>query len=241
LIVLGFDTATPATAIALMLPDGTTLRARDDPGAGERPGHVTRLLPLAAGLLEQASVAWRELDRVAVGVGPGTFTGLRIGVATARGLAQALDVELVGVSSLRVLAMGAVASQRQSNQGGEAPGVLAVIDARRGEVFAAAYGDGAELAPVRAVAPEDVASVVGEASARDGRPRRWLAVGDGAVRFRDALAALEIPTAEDASPLHRVDGGVLCELASSSAGGSLDSILPDYRRRPDAEIALDRP
>jgi tRNA threonylcarbamoyladenosine biosynthesis protein TsaB len=238
-IVLGLDTATPATAVALRLSDGSILRARDDPDAGERPGHVTRLLSMAQALLEQAAVTWRQLDRVAVGVGPGTFTGLRIGVATARGLAQALDVELVGVSSLRVLATGAAASQAQDEQEVGAHGVLAVIDARRGEVFAAAYGDGSELASARALAPEDLASVLREASARDQRPRRWLAVGDGAARFRGALAALEIPTAEDASPLHRVDGGVLCEIASGVSGSGLNSILPDYRRRPDAEIALD--
>jgi tRNA threonylcarbamoyladenosine biosynthesis protein TsaB len=238
-IVLGLDTSTPATAVALRLSDGSILRARDDPDAGDRPGHVTRLLSLAQALLDQAAVTWRQLDRVAVGVGPGTFTGLRIGVATARGLAQALDVELVGVSSLRVLATGAAASQPQDEQEVGAYGVLAVIDARRGEVFAAAYGDGSELASARAVAPTDLATVLEEASQHDRRPRKWLAVGDGAVRFRDALATVEIPIAEDASLLHRVDGGVLCELACSVSGSALNSILPDYRRRPDAEIALD--
>ena len=106
MIVLGLDTATPATVVGLRLADGRTLQARDDPEARQRPGHATRLLPLANDLLVEAHIDWSELERIAVGVGPGTFTGLRIGIATARGLAQSLGVELVGVSSLRALAQG---------------------------------------------------------------------------------------------------------------------------------------
>src|SRR5438270_13363286 len=130
MIVLGFDTSTPATAVALRLADVHTLQARDDPTPGAHPGHATQLLELARGVLEQAGVGWKEIERLAVGVGPGTFTGLRVGVATARGLAQSLDAELVGVSSLQALAEGADA---------DVQGVLSVIDARRGEIFAAAY------------------------------------------------------------------------------------------------------
>src|ERR1044072_821152 len=90
--LLAFDTATPATAVALSLEDGRTLTRQHRPGAGERPGHVTELLPLAQELLAQAGIGFASLDRSAVGVGPGTFTGLRIGVATARALAQAHDL-----------------------------------------------------------------------------------------------------------------------------------------------------
>lgn len=107
MIVLGFDTSTPATAVALRLPGGTIIQARDDPKEGDRPGHATRLLALAADLLAGAGLRFADLERIAVGVGPGTFTGLRVGVATARGLAQSLDVKLVGVSSLRALAVAA--------------------------------------------------------------------------------------------------------------------------------------
>ena len=136
MIVLGLDTATSATVVGLRLADGRTLQGRDDPDARQRPGHTTRLLPLANDLLVEADIDWPQVERIAIGVGPGTFTGLRIGIATARGLAQSLGVELVGVSSLRALANGA--SQ-------EAPRVLAAIDARRGEVFIAAYDAGQEL------------------------------------------------------------------------------------------------
>ncbi len=155
MIVLGLDTATPATVVGLRLADGRTLQARDDPEAQQRPGHATRLLPLANDLLAEANIDWHELERIAVGVGPGTFTGLRIGIATARGLAQSLGVELVGVSSLRALAHGA------SDQ---AQRVLAVIDARRREVFLAAYEDGQELIAPQAVSPDGVAELLESAA-----------------------------------------------------------------------------
>ncbi len=286
MIVLGFDTATSATVVGLRLADGTTLQARDDPAAGERPGHTTRLLPLASELLAQAGLGWEELERIAVGVGPGTFTGLRIGVATARGLAQALGVEVVGVSTLRVLAETALRvspgpataakgpgnaanthvlcgeadtpheatdSPRALGAGGPSSagrGVLAAIDARRGEAFAAAYDAEGELTPPRALAPQALGSILtqvnrsretlasGEHPRFDQR-RDWLAVGDGAVRYRGHLEALAIAVPADSSPLHRVDAGVLCELALSAPGGAPEAVLPDYRRRPDAEIALD--
>ena len=259
MIVLGFDTATPATAVALRLADGTTLRARDDPAPGERPGHTARLLPLADELLAQAGVGWSALQRIAVGVGPGTFTGLRVGVATARGLAQSLGVEVVGVGTLEVLARAAL--QAAVGEGQQQPRVLAAIDARRGEAFAAAWGAESggpprELAPPRALAPADLAALPGrvgdrsrETPASGEHPRSeqprldrsaWLAVGDGALRFREHLEAIAVAVPEDASPLHRVDAGVVCELALDAPTGALEAVLPDYRRRPDAEIALQR-
>jgi tRNA threonylcarbamoyladenosine biosynthesis protein TsaB len=259
-IVLGFDTATSATAVALRLADGTTLRARDDPAPGERPGHTARLLPLADDLLARAGLDWSALQRIAVGVGPGTFTGLRVGVATARGLAQSLGVEVVGVGTLEVLARAAL--RAAVGEGQQQPHVLAAIDARRGEAFAAAWGAESggpprELAPPRALAPADLAALpgrVGDRSPetpasgehpRSDKPRRpdqsaWLAVGDGALRFREHLEAIAVAVPEDASPLHRVDAGVVCELALDAPAGALEAVLPDYRRRPDAEIALQR-
>ncbi len=273
MIVLGFDTATPATAVALRLEDGTTLRARDDPRAGQRPGHTTRLLPLARGLLEQAQLRWDALELIAVGVGPGTFTGLRVGVATARALAQSLGIDAVGVSTPHVLAraairgaagtgeLGGAAAGAPGGLGAREPGgagadalegagarelaapaaaevppegVLAVIDARRGEAFVAPFAS-YELAPVRALPPSELASV----AAATGPDLTWRAVGDGAVRFRTELEAAGIAVPSDDSPLHAVDAGVLCELALATPHGAPEAVLPDYRRRPDAEIALE--
>jgi tRNA threonylcarbamoyladenosine biosynthesis protein TsaB len=247
MIVLGFDTSTPATAIGLRLPDGATVQARDDPTHGERPGHATRLLPLAAGLLAQAGLSFADVDRIAVGVGPGTFTGLRIGLASARGLAQSLDAELLGVSSLRALALSAARGETRDE------GVLALIDARRGEAFAGAYVPAEEplladreptppreLASPRALAPAEFGEILQDVAATGENVMGWIAVGNGAVLYRDALASLGIRTPADDSPLHRVSGEAICALASCADAQPIDTVLPDYRRRPDAELARER-
>ncbi len=243
MIVLGFDTATRSTAVALCLGDGSTLQARDDPGTSEHPGHATRLLSMADELLGSAGIGWGAIDRIAVGLGPGTFTGLRVGVATARGLAQSLGVDLVGVSSLRALAESALRSELN----GSHHVVLAVLDARRGEAFAAAYemtdrGSAEELVPPRALAPEDLGGVVEQAEAVIGEEqgRRWQAIGDGAVRFRGDLQAAGVTVPPDSSPLHLLSAEAICDLgARTEAVASGEAIVPDYRRRPDAEIALE--
>ncbi len=228
MIVLGLDTATPATVVGLRLTDGHTLEGRDDPDARQRPGHATRLLPLANDLLVEARIDWPELERIAIGTGPGTFTGLRIGIATARGLAQSLGVELVGVSSLRALAHGA---------SDHAQRVLAVIDARRGEVFLAAYEGGQELIAPRAVSPDGVAELL-ENAAIDTQAEQWLALGDGAILYREAFERAGMHVAEDRREHHRIQAHAICQLGEQ-ASASEQPILPDYRRRPDAEIALE--
>ena len=245
MIVLGFDTCTPATAIGLRLPDGATMQARDDPRHGERPGHATRLLPLAASLLAQAGLRFADVDRIAVGVGPGTFTGLRIGVASARGLAQSLNAELVGVSSPRALALAAARGEARDE------GVLALIDARRGEAFAAAYAPAGEtiadreptppreLLSPRALAPADFGEILHDVAANGENVMEWVAVGNGAVIYRDALASLAIRVPSDDSSLHRVSGEAICTLAAFGVARAIDAVLPDYHRRPDAELALE--
>jgi tRNA threonylcarbamoyladenosine biosynthesis protein TsaB len=233
--VLGFDTATRATTVALLDVDSEQgVERRDDPPVGTRPRHTTRLMALIVEVLRAAGATWTEIDRIAVGVGPGTFTGLRIGVATAQALARARDIELVGVSTLHALARGAAADASVDHDG-----VVAVIDARRGEVFAAGWGTGdavrADAPPVlrpRALAPQALADTM----RADGRP--WLAVGDGAVEFREALehAGARIPEPE--SRLHRVSAAEHCRLALALRPGPPEGIQPEYLRLPDAEINL---
>jgi tRNA threonylcarbamoyladenosine biosynthesis protein TsaB len=153
-----------------------------------------------------------------VGIGPGSFTGLRIGIATARGLAQGWDVPLVGVSTLRALA--AVP---------EAPSVAAVIDARRGEAFAAAWRDGEEVLAPAALVPEALAETL---AAIEPRP---LAVGDGALRFRGILESAGAGIPPDGDPLHRVSARQVCRLGAEARTTGRDAVLPDYLRLPDAE------
>jgi tRNA threonylcarbamoyladenosine biosynthesis protein TsaB len=221
--VLGLDTATPATVAGILRADGECFEARHDPEEGERPGHATRLLELVDTVLAAAGLRSGDVDRVAVGIGPGSFTGLRIGIATARGLAQGWDVDLVGVSTLRALAAGV-----------EAPSVAAVIDARRGETFAAAWRDGEEVLAPAALAPEALA---GALAAIDPKP---LAVGDGALRFRAILESAGAGVPPDGDPLHRVSARQVCRLGAEARTAERDAVLPHYLRLPDAETRRPR-
>jgi tRNA threonylcarbamoyladenosine biosynthesis protein TsaB len=224
-IVLGFDTATPATVVGLLDDAGAggVRERRHDPAAGERPGHAAQLLALASELLAQAGIAFADVDRVGVGLGPGGFTGLRIGVATARALAQSSGAELAGVSTLRALA---VAAAPQAPAG---TGVLAVVDARRSEVFAAGWRDGEQVLEQVALAPAALA-----ARLREGG-ERWLAVGDGSLRFRPDLEGAGCLVAPDSSPLHAVSAEAICRLALAAPQATArDLVVPDYLRPPDA-------
>ncbi|HTB70161.1 MAG TPA: tRNA (adenosine(37)-N6)-threonylcarbamoyltransferase complex dimerization subunit type 1 TsaB [Solirubrobacteraceae bacterium] len=238
--VLGFDTATHATVVGLRLADGSTLQAHDDPPPDAHPGHATRLLAMAAELLGQAGIRWSAIERIAVGVGPGRFTGLRVGIATARGLAQSLGVELAGVSTLHALALGAM---RRSGTEGAGRGTIAVIDARRGEAFASAFAaDREEVAFAQALDPLALERIVAEIERRGGPAgQSWQAVGDGAVRFAPELRAGGVTVAAEGSALHALDAAALCELgAGACAASALEEMLPDYRRAPDAALARDR-
>jgi tRNA threonylcarbamoyladenosine biosynthesis protein TsaB len=229
MIVLGIDTATAATAVALGGESGPLREARDDPPAGAHPGHATRLLAMVDELLGGAGLELGDVQRIAVGVGPGTFTGLRVGIATARALAQSAGSELVGVSSLAALAAPALSRARSEERT-----VLATIDARRREVFAAPYSPGGELlAGAQAIAPAGIGGLVEQSGAVQP-----LGVGDGALRYRAELEAAGVEVPEDGSPLHRVTAAAICELGQSGAGGDYAEVLPEYLRRPDAELAL---
>jgi tRNA threonylcarbamoyladenosine biosynthesis protein TsaB len=149
-LTLAFDTAT-GVATSALVDDGELL--------GERASRAQTLLEDVDALLRQGGAHPRDLDALAIGVGPGSFTGVRIGLATARGLALALDLQGAGVSTLDALAAGATAA-------------LPVIDARRREVFTIVAGAPAVLEP-------------GEIEVAEGT----VCVGDGAVRYREVLEA----------------------------------------------------
>ncbi len=124
--ILALDTATPSTAVAVQTADGHAIDLCDAPAPGARGEHAEQVLTLAAAALAQAELDWAAIDLVVVGTGPGGYTGLRIGIATARALGRACAARLAGVCTLRALA--------EPREGV----VLALIDARRGELFAAA-------------------------------------------------------------------------------------------------------
>jgi tRNA threonylcarbamoyladenosine biosynthesis protein TsaB len=221
-VVIGFDTATADTAVAALRADELILETSIGPDQPGRPRHATVLLPEIERAAEAAG-GWGQVERLAVGIGPGSFTGLRIGIATARALGQAQDLPLAPVSSLRALGRGLAAAAN----GGP---VMPLIDARRGELFAALYDPaGAEIWPPFVAAPEDVVERIAQL---DSAP---LAGGDGALRFREELAAggAEIPG--EAEPLHRVAARELCAIGATAEPRRPEDVTPVYLRQPDAE------
>jgi tRNA threonylcarbamoyladenosine biosynthesis protein TsaB len=219
-IVLAMDTATPSTVAGVLLADGRVVEARDDPPEGSRGEHASRLLGLVERALDQGGVTWDDVERIAVGVGPGGFTGLRIGIATARALAQARGLPLAPVSSLATLAAGADAAGSAT---------AAVIDARRGEVFAGVWAGGSELLAPAALAPAALAERL------RALERPVQAVGDGAVRFRTEFEGAGVVVPVDGSAVHRIAAAPLCRLGAEGEPADRDRLLPDYRREPDAK------
>ncbi|HEY1357348.1 MAG TPA: tRNA (adenosine(37)-N6)-threonylcarbamoyltransferase complex dimerization subunit type 1 TsaB [Thermoleophilaceae bacterium] len=213
--VLGFDTSTAATSACVLRADGEAFE-RDT--APDSPAHASELLPAVAEVMERAGLDYGGLDAIAVGVGPGTFTGLRIGVATARALAASAAVELRPVSSLAALAEGIEAEAR-----------LPLTDAKRQEVFAALY-EGAERrwGPL-AAPPDEVVERVRESGVKP------LAAGDGSVRFRGVLEAGGILVEPDGSRAHLVRALHICRLAPAVSPAPPEAVLPEYVRLPDAK------
>ncbi|HVS99533.1 MAG TPA: tRNA (adenosine(37)-N6)-threonylcarbamoyltransferase complex dimerization subunit type 1 TsaB [Solirubrobacterales bacterium] len=221
MVVVGFDTATPDTA-ACAWRDGEVL-AEAQLGLSERgrPRHATGLLAEVERCAEAAG-GWAAVDLIAVGLGPGSFTGLRVGIATARGLTAGLGVPARGVSTLDALGAGIAAAGATGER-------LAVLDGYRGEVFVALYGAGGETRREPAVMrPEELAERLGAGSDPPS------VAGSGAIRFRDELegaGGIRIP--DDADPVHRVAARHVCALAAAGKGSG--SLEPIYLRPPDAE------
>jgi tRNA threonylcarbamoyladenosine biosynthesis protein TsaB len=218
--LLGFDTSTSASSACVLRDDGESFEVAPEPqrlAAG--PAHARELMPAIADVMERAGVGFEELDAVAVGVGPGTFTGLRIGIATARALAGARGLLVRPVSSLAALAEGIDAELR-----------LPLIDARRGELFAALYDTGGVIWEPFVATPDAVA----ERARKAGPGLR--AAGDGSIRFRGVLEAAGIGVDADESRSHVVRALHVCRLAQTLPGEPPETVLPDYLRAPDAKI-----
>ena len=217
--LLGFDTSTAASSACVLRSDGEAFEVTPAPERLTRPpAHASELMPAVADVMERAGIGWDELEAIAVGVGPGAFTGLRIGVTTARALAHAAELPLRPVSSLAALAAGIEAEER-----------LAVIDAKRGELFALLEGPAGPAWEPRALTPGELVERVGAAGARP------LAAGDGSIRFREALEAAGITVEPDGEGAHVVRGLHVCRLAQGVADEPPETVLPDYLRAPDAK------
>ena len=194
--VVAFDTA---TAVA------TTALVRDGELLAERVTAPIRVLEDVELLLREAGARPRDLDALVVGTGPGSFTGVRLGLAAARGLAFALDVPVAGVSTLDALAAGA-------------PDALAVIDAKRRELFVRRDGEIVALPAAAFEAP--------------GR----TCVGDGAVRYREHLEATGAVVPQDEDERHVPRARFHVELARDFVAAEL--VEPVYVRAPDADRML---
>jgi tRNA threonylcarbamoyladenosine biosynthesis protein TsaB len=234
--IVGIDTSTSATSVAVLVPAGREVERHDEPGRDERPRHAETLQPLLEQALAQAEVTWEGVALICVGTGPGGFTGLRLGISTARALAQGHDLPIVGVSSLEALARGI---ELVGPQELDLPGhpdlhgpVLAVIDARRGEVWASAYRHHRTTMEPIAITPAELAERV--AARREWGRSPMLGVGDGAVRFRAELERAGVAVPADSSRAHRVSALMICRLGRAREPVDRDALLPDYRREPDA-------
>ena len=217
--LLGLDTATSAAAACVLRADGEAFEVAPPAERLLRPpAHATELMPAVAEAMERAEVDWDDLDAIAVGIGPGTFTGLRIGIATARALATAAGLPLRRVSSLAALGEGIDGLVK-----------LPLIDARRGEVFAALYEGEREFWPPFVTRPEGLIDQLGNASVTP------LAAGDGSLRFRGMLEEAGIPVEPDESGAHVVRALNVCRLGRSAQDESPEAVLPEYLREPDAK------
>ncbi len=218
-MILGLDTSTATSTACLLRADGTAHEALPDPRAlTAPPAHARELLPAITAVMDEAGAEFSDLEAIAVGVGPGTFTGLRIGIATARTLAAASRLPLRPVSSLAALAAGM----------GDGP-ALGLIDAKRGELFAGLYESGRQRWAPFVASPQEVAQRVEES---DLRPR---AAGDGSIRFRGVLEAAGISVDLDESRSHLVRALHVCRLAEGVPDALPETVLPEYLRAPDAK------
>lgn len=225
MLVLAIETSTPQTTVAL----GTDQEVIGSVLLSWGKGHSEIVVPAVHSLLHWSGVDLRRVAGVAVGLGPGLFTGLRVGVSTARALSQVLRVPIVGVPSLDVLAFSARHSRWR---------IAAVTDAKRGEVFYAFYrpvpGGVARESEYAVGSPERLVAEL------EATREETLLVGGGALRYRhvldEAAPAVEFGSVSTAFPL----AVSLLELAlprfHREETSRPEAVVPYYLRKSDAEI-----
>ncbi len=238
MLILSIETATQQVGVAVGTSDATLASFHES----EDRRHAETLVPAIKDVCEQAQVSLADIDAVAVDVGPGLFTGLRVGLATAKAIAHACDVPMLGLTSLEVLAFSARDCDRN---------ILATVDARREEIFYALYhrrsdipGAMACIEEPQVAKPDDVVKHLtdfqGAPSVQDvpsNRPSALVVVGDGAQRYHELFEA--VPGFDLRPPLYPSSAD-LVELAHIHArqGGFMSpaEVVPQYLRAPDARI-----
>ena len=214
MIVLALDTAGADCAVALFDTASRKMLCELTETIGR--GHAERLMAMIDEVLEGAGVDLQDVGRISVTIGPGSFTGIRVGVATARGLALSLGVEAVGISTLEVLAAEALERRRKSDGADDARPVLVAMDAKRGELYVQLFSatgrslDEAAVLPVAEV--RDAAAAASVEIVGSGQP---LLAGEAA-----------------AGPADRFPIGRVARLALSAKPGKPK---PLYLRGPDAK------
>jgi tRNA threonylcarbamoyladenosine biosynthesis protein TsaB len=236
MLILALDTTTRAGSAAIVR-DGAIVREHvGDPSLT----HGQRLPADLMHLLEAAHVRLDAVDLFAVAAGPGSFTGLRVGIATIQGLAVATSKRVVPVSVLDALARAATlpsvvaASVRASHDY-----IAAWMDAQRGEVFAAIYEASSRRVVVEPTSASPAATLDAWAAYCASRALRFI--GDGALRYRNEI---EARLGERAHVLDRVPplAGIIGAIAAERAAEAVlpHAVIPIYIRRPDAELARAR-
>lgn len=238
MLVLGVESATDTTGVALADEGGVLACAT----ASRRRRHGESIAPAIEFVCARAGVVAAQLDAVAVDVGPGLFTGLRVGVATAKGLGFALDIPVVEMTSLELLALDMARRSRALDDRGCGV-LLPVVDARRGQLFAARFRlrDGAapDDAPVqegedRLVDPERLTADVGTIVAEGGRV---LCAGDGARRYEQQLRVAGASVLADiAAPDPAILAAVGLDRARAGAGREAAKVAARYLRPADVRI-----
>jgi len=214
LLILALDASTPVTTVALARENGQEVLAEVSVTAR---GASETLLPAIHAALYIAGEDLGTVEILLAGVGPGTFTGIRIAAATARALSAGTGIALSKNSSLDALAAPALSCSGD---------VLAVLDARRGQVFARRFSEAGQTTSIYCVRPEELSV--------EGGP---LVVGDGALRYREDLSSLGHIPPED-SPLHRVTA-VGHIISADLTSVNPEDLVPIYVREPDAEVRRD--
>jgi len=213
MLILAFDTTAAACSVALWR-DGKVLTAKH---AAMKQGQAEALVPMIERALEKCDVEYAALDRFAVTVGPGSFTGVRVGISTARAMGLAANKPVIGVKTTEVLA--AAAPEKDVR-------ILAVMDTKRGDLYAQMFDPKLKpLGDIQIATSQSLLQWIG--------PEPTTVVGDAAAAVVDILGSNAVVSAANSLP----DVATLAQLASTREPTEQD-LVPAYARAPDAALPI---